>query len=60
MAPNKNTRVNLAVDFQQKIIIGANDYSCFVEEVLGNLETALVTREEVKISTFTTFVNRQK
>ena len=54
------TRADLTAALQQEIGMSANDCSHFVEEVLGNLETALVNGDDVKISNFGSFSIRQK
>ena len=54
------TRADLANSLHEEIGMSSKDCSYFVEEVLGNMATALANGDEVKIPNFGTFAIRQK
>jgi len=54
------TRADLSAALQQEIGTSANDCSHFVDEVLGNIEKALASGDDIKISNFGTFAIHQK
>lgn len=60
MADNTVTRSKLGEEVHRVVGLSRNDSAQMVETILSNISDALVRGEQVKISTFGTFVVRDK